>query len=153
MEIVISLGLVIVGGVIGFFIGRHFYGQGPSQESISQAQQDLKAVLAEQSERHIFQSQQLVQGIEKQCEALNQQLEAYQELLSPNSNSDEEDTVPFFGEHASTYLRNQLDTSDTNKISSQPDTQPRDFAAAGSGLFTGQVEEVNKKDEGTNSKT
>ncbi|MBO1254284.1 DUF1043 family protein [Alteromonas sp. 5E99-2] len=153
MEIVISLGLVIVGGVIGFFIGRHFYGQGPSQESISQAQQDLKAVLSEQTERHVFQSQQLVQNIEKQCSALNQQLEAYQDLLSPTSNSNEDDTVPFFGEHASTYLRNQLDTSDTSKNSSQHDTQPRDFAAAGSGLFTGQTGEGNNKEEGTNSKT
>ena len=94
-----------------------------------------------------------MQNIEKQCAVLTQQLNAYQELLSPNSSVNEEDTVPFFGEHASTYLRNQLDTKDTNKISSQPDIQPRDFAAAGSGLFTGQAEEGNKKDEGTNSNT
>lgn len=148
MEILLSLGLVVVGGIIGFFVARHWYTRGPTQESVAQAENNLKALLAEQSENHIFQSKQLINNIEKQCVALNDQIESYENLLAKDAVQPAE-AEQFFGDQASTYLRNQLGKSDKLKLSSQSDTQPRDFAAAGSGLFTGTAETVAEKDEGT----
>lgn len=152
MEILLSVGLVLVGGVIGFFIGRHWYTRGPSQTSIEQAQNDLKAVLAQQTEHHIFQSKQVLSSIEKQCEILRGQIDSFEGLLSPEENANE-DALTFFGEHTSNYLRNQLKSPSKIKPTSKTDTQPRDFADAGSGLFAGKPVEAVEKDEGTKSET
>lgn len=150
MEILLSLGLVIVGGVMGFFVARYWYGKGASQESVTQATNELKALLSQQSEQHIFQSKQVLENIEKQCEVLREQMQAYETLLSADSETTKE-SVHYFGEQADTYLRNQLDNGSRLKLSSQSDTQPRDFAQAGSGLFTGKGEAVVEKDKGTKS--
>lgn len=145
MEILLSLGLLIVGGIIGFFAARHWYDKGVSQESISQATSELKALLSQQSEHHIFQSKQLVENIEKQCAALREQIQAYENLLKPDNDSNKE-AVYYFGEQADTYLRNQFDNGSKLKLSSRSDTQPRDFAQAGSGLFAGKEKVVDEKD-------
>ena len=152
MEIAVAIGLVIVGGIIGFFIGRHWYGRGPTQTSIEQAENDIKALLSQQSEHHIFQTKQFIQNIEKQCTALNEQLNAYEGLMS-TQDADNKQAVPFFGEHASTYLRNQLNKGTARKTPSQTDTQPRDFAAAGSGLFAGESENNGTNPDGTKSES
>jgi uncharacterized membrane-anchored protein YhcB (DUF1043 family) len=150
VEILLSLGLLIVGGIIGFFAARHWYNKGASQESITQATSELKALLSQQSEHHVFQSKQLIENIEKQCASLREQIRAYENLLTPDSESTKE-SVHYFGEQADTYLRNQLDKGSRLELSSQSDTQPRDFAQAGSGLFTGKGEVVVEKDQGTKS--
>ena len=152
MEIAVAIGLVIVGGIIGFFIARHWYGRGPSKTTIEQAENEIKALLSQQSEHHIFQSKQFIQTIEKQCAALNEQLAAYENLLTAQNNENAP-SVPFYGEHASTYLRNQLDKDAERKVLVQTDTQPRDFADAGSGLFAGQANEVVKAKGGTKSES
>jgi uncharacterized membrane-anchored protein YhcB (DUF1043 family) len=152
MEIAVAIGLVLVGGIIGFFVARHWYGQGPTQSSIEQAENDLKALLSQQSEHHVFQSKQIIRNIQKQCAALNEQLNAYEGLLAPEEGEGKK-AVPFYGEHASTYLRNHLDKGSERKAASQTDTQPRDFAAAGSGLFAGQAKEVVDNPDGTKSES
>lgn len=51
--------------------------------------------------------------------------------------SDDDSKVPFYGEQATTYLRNNLKGSDKSRVQRVSDTQPRDFANSGSGLFVG----------------
>jgi len=51
--------------------------------------------------------------------------------------------VPFYGEQATTYLRNNLKGSDKSKVNRVSDTQPKDFANSGSGLFVGGSEQNN----------
>ena len=155
MDIIISLALVIVGAVIGFFAARYWYGKERSQTSIQQAEKDLKALLAQQAEHHVFQSRQLIDSVEKQCNAMREQLDNYESLLTPNTD-EQQPVVPFYGEHASNYLRNTLEQDAKLHKSSKTDTQPRDFAAAGSGLFVGETTEVTETSgntqQGTNQK-
>jgi len=152
MEIIIPLSLLIVGAIIGFFAARYWYGRGPSQATIQQAENDLKALLAQQAEHHVYQSRQLIDTVEKQCEAMKEQLDNYESLLRPDE-ATQKPEVPFYGEHASTYLRNTLNRDAKLHKASSTDTQPRDFAAAGSGLFAGdplkQTETNTDKTKGT----
>lgn len=145
MEIFISIALLIVGAVIGFFAAKYWYGKGASKTSVEQAEQELKALLAQQAEHHVFQSRQFVDGVEKQCRDMREQLDNYEKLLTPNQ-TEAQPAVPFYGEHASNYLRNTLNRDAKLHKASSTDTQPRDFAAAGSGLFVGQAEQVVEKE-------
>lgn len=146
MDILIAIALLIVGAVIGFFAARFWYTKGQSQTTVKQAENDLKALLAQQAEHHVFQSRQLVETVEKQCQALKEQLNNYESLLTPDEAS-QKPTVPFYGEHASTYLRNTLNQDAKLHQASSTDTQPRDFADAGSGLFVGQAESPKNEDK------
>ena len=152
MDIVIPLALLFVGVVIGFFCARFWYTRGTSAVTVKQAENDLKAMLSQQAEHHIFQSKQLIDTVEKQCDALKEQLANYESLLATDD-ANEKPSVPFYGEHASTYLRNTLNKDAKLHQASSTDTQPRDFADAGSGLFVGGPNETlssaNDDDKGT----
>ena len=141
MDILIPIALLIVGAIIGFFAARYWYGKGPSQTAVKQAENDVKALLSQQAEHHVFQSRQLIETVEKQCTALKEQLDNYETLLKPDEVS-QKPAVPFYGEHASTYLRNTLNRDAKLHQATSTDTQPRDFADAGSGLFAGQSDEA-----------
>ena len=65
------------------------------------------------------------------------------ELLLEQGSDEEGNKVPFYGEQATTYLRNNLKQSDKARVKRVSDTQPKDFANAGSGLFVGRTEQNN----------
>lgn len=135
MDVLIPLALLVVGVIIGFFVARHLYGQDDSGNASKQAEKNVKELMAQQAEHHIHQTRQAADAIEKQCQALKQQLQDYQALLSQETDSDLP-RVPFYGEQATTYLRNNLKSSE-RRAPTVASTQPRDFANSGSGLFVG----------------
>ena len=102
----------------------------------------MKEILAQQAQHHIHQTRQSLESIESQCDVLKQQIEEYEMLLTQGNDS-EDSKVPFYGEQATTYLRNNLKKSDKARVKRVADTQPRDFANSGSGLFVGRSEQNN----------
>tara|TARA_B100001063_G_C16741064_1_gene544830 strand:+ start:113 stop:550 length:438 start_codon:yes stop_codon:yes gene_type:complete len=139
MELLVSLALLVVGLIIGFFIGR-FVQTKTGGNNAAQTEQQVKEILAQQAQHHIHQTRQSLEGIEGQCETLKQQIEEYEALLT-QSNDDEDAKVPFYGEQATSYLRNNLKSSEKSKVNKVSDTQPKDFANSGSGLFVGGSEQ------------
>jgi hypothetical protein len=114
MELLVSLALLVVGLIIGFFAGR-FFQQKQGAGNAAQTEKQVKEILAQQAQHHIHQTRQSLESIESQCETLKQQIEEYETLLEQGG--DEEDSkVPFYGEQATTYLRNNLKGSDKSKL-------------------------------------
>ncbi|MDO6537130.1 DUF1043 family protein [Alteromonas stellipolaris] len=139
MELLVSLALLVVGLIIGFFIGR-FVLTKTGGNNAAQTEQQVKEILAQQAQHHIHQTRQSLESIEGQCETLKQQIEEYEALLTQSSD-DEDAKVPFYGEQATSYLRNNLKSSEKSKVNKVSDTQPKDFANSGSGLFVGGSEQ------------
>ena len=135
MELLVSLALLVVGLIIGFFVGR-FAQSKKGAGNAAQTEKQVKEILAQQAQHHIHQTRQSLESIEGQCDVLKQQLEEYETLLD-QSGDDNDSKVPFYGEQATTYLRNNLKGSDGSKVKRVSDTQPKDFANSGSGLFVG----------------
>ena len=105
MELLVSLALLVVGLIIGFFAGR-FFQQKQGAGNTAQTEKQVKEILAQQAQHHIHQTRQSLESIESQCETLKQQIEEYELLLEQGS--DDDSKVPFYGEQATTYLRNNL---------------------------------------------
>lgn len=63
MEILISVGLLVVGVVIGFFIGQFKASQQTSVAASKAAEQSVKAVMTQQAEHHVFQTRQTLHSL------------------------------------------------------------------------------------------
>ncbi|MEW9799049.1 ZapG family protein [Alteromonas sp. CYL-A6] len=140
MDVLIPLALLAVGLIIGFFVARYVYTQPNSKQAIEAAEKNLKEMLAQQAEHHLHQTRQSLSAIESQCNSLRYQLDEYESLLSQTTEGDAP-KVHFFGEQATSYLRNNLKGKENNRITRVAETQPRDFANSGSGLFVGKSEQ------------
>lgn len=136
MDVVIPLALLVVGLIIGFFVARFMYLNKGSNKASEAAERNIKEIMAQQAEHHIHQTRHTIEAIESQCQALRQQVEEYDALLSQNTD-DATPSVPFYGEQATTYLRNNLTGKEKLKASQSASSQPLDFANTGSGLFVG----------------
>lgn len=136
MDVLIPLALLVVGLIIGFFVARFMYAKDGNSKAAKQAEQNVKEIMAQQAEHHLHQTRQTVESIESQCQALRMQVEEYESLLKQGTD-DEKDSVPFYGEQASTYLRNNLKNREKSSDNSVQGLQPKDFANTGSGLFVG----------------
>ena len=136
MDVVIPLALLVVGLIIGFFVARYMYLHKSNSKHSAEAEKNIKEIMAQQAEHHIHQTRHTIESIESQCQALRQQVEEYDALLSQNMDENGPG-VPFYGEQATTYLRNNLTGKEKAKAPQAASTQPLDFANAGSGLFVG----------------
>ncbi|MBU2977702.1 DUF1043 family protein [Alteromonas sp. C1M14] len=136
MDVLIPVALLVVGLIIGFFAARFAYKRNGNATPTKQAEQNIKALMSQQASHHLHQTKQTVEAIEKHCETLQQQIADYETLLS-QTDEDEDPKVPFYGEQASTYLRNNIKGREKATEKVTPETQPKDFANAGSGLFVG----------------
>lgn len=136
MEVIIPLALLIVGLVIGFFVARFVYTKEGAIKANEQAERALKSLMAEQASHHLAQTRHSLELIQNQCEGLKKDLDSYEKLLAQDPEN-AEPRVPFFGEEATTYLRNNLKSNEQSRVQTTPGAQPRDFAKSGSGLFVG----------------
>ena len=138
MEVVIPLAMLAIGLIIGFFVARFMYTKEGAVKANEAAEKAIKELLSQQSQHHIFQVKQSIEAIEKQCNGLKQSLSEYEDLLE-TTDSDAAPAVPFFGEHTTAYLRNNIKGAEKNKQNANSDTQPLDFANQSSGLFVGNT--------------
>jgi uncharacterized membrane-anchored protein YhcB (DUF1043 family) len=130
----IVIGLII-GGIIGFIIVKNR--QSNSDSKVNHNEAELKALLAIQARQHLDISRQALTDIQNKTAALATHLNDYEESLTQATMSASDSKESFFGEHASVFLRNSLKANKNDLALAQPDTQPRDFANSGSGVFGG----------------
>jgi len=96
---------------------------------------ELKALLAQQAQNHLHTSKTSLNTIERELSALRQSLDRYDQTL--NTPESDEAAMPFYGEHASVFLRNNTQIDSADQVDATSDAQPKDFANNGSGLFAG----------------
>lgn len=142
MEILISVGLLAVGLIIGFFVARYVYTERNANAAAKSAEQSVKAVMTQQAEHHVFQTRQTLQGLQHQIDVLNEQLSEYETQVQPSDENDNAPKMTFFGEQATAMLRNSSKVR-ANQPSSKSDEQPRDFANSASGLFVDDKRQSN----------
>mgnify|MGYP000948583452 CR=1 FL=1 len=138
MELLVSLALLVVGVIIGFFVGRFVQSKQGSGNAAT-AEQQVKEILSQQAQHHIHQPRQSVDSIESHCAPFRSQMEEFEAFLNQSVYQDAK--VPFYGEQATTYLRNNLKSTEKSTSNRVADTQPKDFANSGSWLFAGESEQ------------
>lgn len=135
MDWLVGILLLVVGGIIGFFVAKFISEKQSSQAESGSGEQTLRELMTEQANSYLLQSKEIVQKIEHQSQALKQQLEAYEALLTEIPESNETGGSHYFGEHAATYLRHKSAKQVRSK--SATEVQPLDFSSQSSGLFSG----------------
>jgi hypothetical protein len=140
----IIIGLVI-GGILGLVAFRTM--QSNSQKKVNHTEDERKALLAIQARQHLDISRQALTDIQNRTAELASHLNEYEESLTQATMSAGEVKETFFGEHASVFLRNSLEAHKKDLALAQPDTQPRDFANSGSGVFVGVASKAQKKNK------
>lgn len=88
MDVLIPVALLIAGLIIGFFVARYMYTRDGASGSAKQAEQNIKELMSQQATHHIHQTRQAVESIEKQCQALKQQVADYETLLTQGEDGD-----------------------------------------------------------------
>jgi uncharacterized membrane-anchored protein YhcB (DUF1043 family) len=140
----IVIGLII-GGIIVFIIVKNM--QSNSESKVDHTESELKALLAIQARQHLDISRQALTDIQNKTAALATHLNDYEESLAQATMSERDSKDSFFGEHASVFLRNSLKVNKNDLALAQPDTQPRDFANSGSGVFHGVEAKTSKENK------
>ena len=140
----IIIGLVI-GGILGLVAFRAM--QSNSQQKNNHTEDERKALLAIQTRQHLEISRQALTDIQNRTAELASHLNDYEDSLAQATTSAGEVKESFFGEHASVFLRNSLEAHKKDLALAQPDTQPRDFANSGSGVFVGVDTKAIKKNK------
>jgi len=140
----IIIGLVI-GGILGLIVFRTM--QSNSQQKVNHTEDERKALLAIQARQHLDISRQALTDIQNRTAELASHLNEYEDSLTQATTSAGEVKETFFGEHASVFLRNSLEAHKKDLALAQPDTQPRDFANSGSGVFVGADAKTVKKNK------
>ena len=136
MDIVTLLVGLGIGALIGFVVAWFWSSSVTKAHSKAntQTEVELKSLLEQQAQGHIQSSKGSLNNIENELNALRQSIAQYEQSLQP-SESDGNST-PFFGEHASLFLRNTGE-NDVPVHNDSSEAQPKDFANNSSGLFAG----------------
>lgn len=138
----------IIGGIIGFVVFKGM--QSTSNRKVTHTESELKALIAIQARQHLDISRQALTDIQNKTAELATHLNIYESSLTQSTSVNDDAKEAFFGEHASAFLRNSLKVDKHDIALATPDTQPRDFANSGSGVFVGVVSEQaqEKKSQG-----
>ncbi|MCF2947607.1 YhcB family protein [Paraglaciecola aquimarina] len=143
MDWIIGLLLLIVGGIIGYFVAKHFSKEDENQQNRAESEQTVKELMAQQASVHLLETKKIAQQLSQQAEALTQQISHYEQTVIRQNSGAEDNQLNYFGEHATAYLRNKSDSPTREKDTA--DIQPLDFSAEGSGLFSGSAEPESKE--------
>jgi uncharacterized membrane-anchored protein YhcB (DUF1043 family) len=138
MEWLIGILLLLIGGLIGYFVAKLVNERKLLTRNDRENTQKLKDLVVQQATDHIQQSKQIVQQLSQQTEAFNQQIDNYEQLIINLNTAENGTSLNYFDEQASAYLRQNSKTPDKDKTLT--DYQPLDFASQGSGLFSGSKE-------------
>lgn len=136
MDVVTLLVGFGIGALIGFVVAWFWSSSVTKARSKASTQNEaeLKSLLEQQAQGHIQSSKGCLNNIENELNALRQSIARYEQTLqAPES---DENNMPFFGEHASLFLRNNSQANEEVHNDSS-EAQPKDFANNGSGLFAG----------------
>lgn len=134
MDWIIGLLLLAVGVIIGFFINKYFADKKLAEQASKLNEGTLKEVMAQNAADHLSQSREIVDALRAKCEDLAEQFDSYENVLNASQIQVDGESLSFFGEHATVFIRHQQDKQKRKKET--PEFQPRDFSSGGSGLFS-----------------
>ncbi|MFT5841178.1 MAG: uncharacterized membrane-anchored protein YhcB (DUF1043 family) [Flavobacteriales bacterium] len=134
MDWLVGLLLLLVGGIIGFFVTKFFNQKNTSTLDKVASEQTIQELMNQQAVNHVQETRQIADNLIAQSASLKQRVEDYEQLLI-SQQTGPEGSLNYFGEHATAYLRNKS-TKPTREKSSAG-TQPLDFSSQSSGLFSG----------------
>lgn len=136
MDWLIGILLLLVGAIIGYFVAKFVNERKLLANNDAHNEKTLKEIMAQQASEHIQTSKQILHNLAQQAEALNQQLVSYEQLIGGLKANENDTSINYFGEHASQYLRHSSSSTKSEKTTSE--SQPLDFSAQSSGLFSGK---------------
>ena len=143
MDWLIGLLLLVVGGIIGFFVTKFVNINGKNTSASADNEQTIQELMTQQASLHVQESKQIIGNVITQAEALKSQIENYEQQLINQQTGPEGSSLSYFGEHAGTYLRNKSTTPVREQTNA--DVQPLDFSSQSSGLFSGNEETTTKE--------
>jgi len=143
MDWLVGLLLLLVGGIIGFFVAKFFNTKKHSASKKAASEHTIQELMHQQAAMHVQETKQIAEKLVAQSTTLRQQVENYEQLLINQQAGPEGSSLNYFGEHTTAYLRNKSPKAAREKSSA--DIQPLDFSSQGSGLFSGH-EEVPAKE-------
>ena len=143
MDWLIGILLLVTGAIIGYFVAKYVSNKEIVDKSSGENEHTIKELMIQQASQHLHETKLIAEQLAAKSESLKQQIENYEQLIINQSAGDEASSLNYFGEHASTYLRNK--NLPPKRDNSNADIQPLDFSAQGSGLFSGD-EELSEKE-------
>lgn len=143
MDWLVGLLLLVFGGVIGFFVAKYVNKEEQSTSNKDASKQTIQELMNQQAAMHVQQSKQIAENLVVQSNALKQQIEGYEQQLINQKSGSQDDSLNYFGDQTSAYLRNKTATPAREK--SNADIQPLDFSSESSGLFSGTGETPDKE--------
>lgn len=138
MDWLVGLLLLLVGGVIGFFVAKYFNEEKQNTPNKAENEQTIQELMNQQAAMHVQETKQIAESLITQSASLKQQLESYEQLLTNQQALPDGSSLNYFGEHTAAYLRNK--STKPARVKSNADVQPLDFSSQGSGLFSGNEE-------------
>lgn len=138
MDWLVGLLLLLVGGIIGFFVAKYFSTEKQSTADEAAKEQTIQELMNQQATMHVQETKQIADNLIAQSASLKQQIESYEQLLISQQAMPDGSSLNYFGEHTTAYLRNK--SAKPSRVKSNADIQPLDFSSQSSGLFSGQEE-------------
>jgi uncharacterized membrane-anchored protein YhcB (DUF1043 family) len=135
MDWLIGLSLLLIGGVIGFFVMKFFNGMKLGASDKAASEQTIQELMYQQGVIHVEKTKQIAEDLIIQSANLKQQIEDYEQLLITQQVGSEAGSLSYFGEHTTAYLRNK--STKPLREKSNANVQPLDFSSQSSGLFSG----------------
>jgi len=143
MDWLVGLLLLLVGVVIGFFVAKLFNKEKQITSDKAASEQTILELMSQQAVKHVQETKQVAENLMTQSATLKQQIENYEQLLISQKAGSQGNSLNYFGEHTTAYLRNKS-TKPTREKSSA-DVQPLDFSSHSSGLFSGNEDPSIKR--------
>jgi uncharacterized membrane-anchored protein YhcB (DUF1043 family) len=134
MDWLLGLLLLLVGGIIGFFVTKFSNRKERSTLDKAASKQTIQELMNQQAVNHVQETKQIADNLSTQSALLKQRIEDFEQLLI-SQQAGPEASMNYFGEHTTAYLRNKSTKPTREKTSSG--TQPLDFSSQSSGLFSG----------------
>ena len=145
MDWFVGLLLLLVGGIIGFFVAKFLNRDKQNTSDESAKGQTIQELMHQQAAMHIQETKKIAEKLITQSAILKQQAEDYEQLLISQQARPDGSSLSYFGEHTTAYLRSKNTPPPREKPSA--DIQPLDFSSQGSGLFSGQDESPAKENK------
>lgn len=143
MDWLVGLLLLLVGGIIGFFVAKFISKKDQSESNKATSGLTIQELMHQQAAMHIQETKQIAEKLVAQSATLKQQVENYEQLLISQQAGSEGSALSYFGEHTTAYLRNK--STKPTRVKSSADIQPLDFSSQSSGLFSGYEEPPTKE--------
>lgn len=133
MDWIVGSLLLAAGAIVGFFVGKYFLTQSKTTKNESQNAISEREMLTEQALTHVSSTRKMLEEIQRQSNNLQAQMDAYEDLLYQAKHAKDGDSFKFFGDHATTFLRNQQKAVKHNTV--ETGFQPPDYSDGSSGLL------------------